>query len=61
MLWQGEYQGVNRLWLRWYDQDHYWLPTPAERAQKADERAQQQAQRAEPLAAHLRALGIDPE
>ncbi|MDX2256947.1 MAG: Uma2 family endonuclease [Pseudanabaenaceae cyanobacterium bins.39] len=36
-LWQGEYQGINRLWLRWYDQNHNWLPTPEEiQKQRAD-------------------------
>ena len=50
-LWEGEYQGINRLWLRWYDHNQNWIPTPAE----------QEAQRAERLAEQLRALGIDPE
>ena len=36
-LWHGEYQGINRLWLRWYDQNHDWLPTPEEiQKQRAD-------------------------
>jgi len=43
-LWEGEYQGINRLWLRWYDQNQNWLPTPAE---QATQQAQQEAQRAE--------------
>ena len=71
-LWQGEYQGVNRLWLRWYDRDNHWLLTPTERAdrraqqesqraEQADRRAQQESQRAERLAAQLKALGIEPE
>jgi hypothetical protein len=37
--------------LRWYDQNHNWLLTPAE----------EQFQRAERLADQLRALGVDPE
>lgn len=41
-LWQGSYQGVERLWLRWYDAQGNWMPTPAE--QEA-QRAQQQQQR----------------
>ena len=64
-LWEGEYQGINRLWLRWYDQNKNWIPTPAEeearRAEQANQRAEQANQRAEKLAAQLRALGIDPE
>jgi Uma2 family endonuclease len=50
-LWQGEYEGVNRLWLRWYDDNHNWILTPAEesaqRAQQEAQRAQQEAQRAQ--------------
>ncbi|MBH8573383.1 Uma2 family endonuclease [Nostocaceae cyanobacterium CENA369] len=49
-LWQGYYQGIERLWLRWYDADGNWLPTPVE----------QESQRAEKLAAKLRELGFDP-
>ncbi|MFP4694183.1 MAG: Uma2 family endonuclease [Halothece sp.] len=64
-LWEGEYQGINRLWLRWYDQNNNWIPTPAEqesqRAEQANQRAEQESQRAEHLAEQLRALGIDPE
>ncbi|MBU7582489.1 MAG: Uma2 family endonuclease [Nostoc sp. TH1S01] len=49
-LWQGSYQEIERLWLRWYDADGNWIPTPVE----------QENQRAERLAAKLRELGIDP-
>jgi len=49
-LWQGSYQGIERLWLRWYDATGNWVPTPVE----------QESQRAERLAARLRELGIDP-
>jgi Uma2 family endonuclease len=57
-LWQGAYQGMERLWLRWYDRDGQWLPTPTE---LASQRAEQERQRAERLAAQLRALGVEPE
>jgi Uma2 family endonuclease len=50
-LWEGEYQGINREWLRWYDQNQNWILTPAEqeaqRAQLASQQAEQEAQRAE--------------
>lgn len=49
-LWQGSYQGIERLWLRWYDATGNWIPTPVE----------QKSQRVEQLAARLRELGIDP-
>jgi len=44
-LWQGEYRGVNRQWLRWYDQDGNWMltETEQERQQKEQERQQKEA------------------
>jgi Uma2 family endonuclease len=53
-LWEGEYEGVRAVWLRWCDQEGNVIPTGAELAEA--ERA-----RAERLAARLRALGIDPD
>ncbi len=44
-LWQGRYQGQERLWLRWFDAQGNWIPT-------ADERAEQE--RREKDAAFLR-------
>ena len=50
-LWQGEYREVNRLWLRWYDADGNWIPTPVEqesqRADQESQRADQESQRAD--------------
>jgi Uma2 family endonuclease len=46
-LWQGEYQGINRLWLRWYDARGNWIPTEAEAAQQQAEAALQQAEAAQ--------------
>jgi Uma2 family endonuclease len=49
-LWQGNYQGINRLWLRWYDREQNWILTPAEqeaqRAEQETQRAEQETQRA---------------
>jgi Uma2 family endonuclease len=37
-LWQGEYELVNRLWLRWYDATGNWVLTDTEQAlQRSDE------------------------
>jgi len=33
-LWQGEYRGALRQWLRWYDAKGNWVPTEAEREQQ---------------------------
>ncbi|PLZ93563.1 hypothetical protein CI593_02295 [Fischerella thermalis CCMEE 5194] len=48
---KGNYQGIDRLWLRWYDVNGNWIPTSAE----------QERQRAERLAAKLPELGINPD
>ena len=53
-LWEGEFEGRQDVWLRWCYQDGTVLPT-------GDERAQQAEQRAEILAAQLRALGVNPD
>lgn len=53
-LWEGVYEGKQDTWLRWCDQHGRVIPTGAERAA-------QEAQRAERLAAKLRELGFDPD
>ena len=50
-LWQGTFQGIERLWLSWYDSQGNLIPTPAE----------QERSKAERLAAKLRELGVNPE
>jgi hypothetical protein len=59
------YQGLERQWLRFYDAQGTWIPTPQEReeqrAEREYQRAEQERQRADRLAAQLRALGIEPE
>jgi Uma2 family endonuclease len=34
-LWQGEFAGITRLWLRWYDAQNNWIPTDTEQ-ERAD-------------------------
>lgn len=53
-LWHGVYEGKEGLWLRWQDQDGNLILTGAERAERAERRAER-------LAAQLRALGVEPE
>jgi len=53
ILWEGMFEGQQQTWLRWCDQEGRVIPTGAERAGKL-------AERAERLAAQLRALGIEP-
>jgi Uma2 family endonuclease len=50
-LWQGSFEGIERLWLRWYDSAGNWVLTPVEK----------ERQRADKLAAKLRELGINPD
>ncbi len=50
-LWQGEYQGITRKWLRWVDDQGNWIPTPLEESEAKAAR----------LAQRLRELGIDPD
>ncbi len=33
-LWQGEYRGCTRKWLRWYDAKGHWIPTEAEKERR---------------------------
>lgn len=65
---RGNYSGVTREWLYWYDAEGTRYLTPeeqvkyqAQRAQQESQRAQNEAQRAEQLAQRLRELGIDPD
>jgi Uma2 family endonuclease len=60
-LWAGTFEERSDTWLRWCDQDGVVIPTGAERAAQERQRAETAHQRAERLAATLRALGIDPD
>ena len=68
VLWQGEYEGMQGIWLRWCNQAGEVLATGVEaataaqrRAESESRRAESEHERAEQLAAKLRALGIDPD
>jgi Uma2 family endonuclease len=50
-LWQGQYQNIDQLWLRWYDTTGNWVLTPTEKEQ----------QRTQRLIAQLRSLGVEPD
>lgn len=67
-VWQGSYAGVEGQWLRWYDVDDKWVPTPQERAEQAEHQLEQaehqlelERSRAQQLRERLRSLGIDPD
>ena len=73
--WQGTYNEVAAVWLRWATLEGVLLPMSQEqaeqerqraeqerqRAEQERQRAEQERQRAEQLAAQLRAMGIEPE
>jgi hypothetical protein len=73
-VWSGRYQGVDGLWLRWWNEKGDWVLMADERlvqaeslveqeqqrATQAEALAEQERQRAERLVAQLRALGIEP-
>ena len=44
-LWLGEFEGIHRCWLRWYDAEGNWIPTDAERERQRAEQAEGQLQR----------------
>ena len=72
---RGNYSGVTREWLYWYDADGKRYLTPeeqvkesaqrarqeADRAQQEADRADRLAERSDRLAQRLRELGIDPD
>ncbi|MEZ4866712.1 MAG: Uma2 family endonuclease [Caldilineaceae bacterium] len=60
-IWRGKYKNVNLPWLRAWNLEGNLLPTAEERAAQEAQRADQETERAERLAAKLRALGIDPD
>ncbi len=51
--WQGNYQGIERNWLRWYSGDGNLLLTDSEKLDMAERRTKALAER-------LAALGVDP-
>ncbi|RCJ18190.1 hypothetical protein A6770_06340 [Nostoc minutum NIES-26] len=56
-LYLGIYQGL----LRFFTRDGQLVPTPEETVEQVEQRAQQEAEKAERLAAKLRELNIDPD
>jgi Uma2 family endonuclease len=39
-VWQGAFQGMERLWLRWFDRSGNWIPTPEEYERQRADRAE---------------------
>ncbi len=67
-VWQGEKEGRNGFWLRWWNADGELLSWAVEqiqqerqRAEQEQQRAEQERQRAERLSELLRSQGINPD
>ncbi|MEG4498699.1 Uma2 family endonuclease [Microcoleus sp. F10-C6] len=58
---RGNYSGVTREWLYWYDADGKRYLTPEEQVKHEAQRAEQLDRRAQQLAQRLRELGVDPD
>ena len=58
-LWQGEFEGINRRWLRWYDALGNWVLTDAERERQKRLELAQKLKSLSPE--QLTALGINLE
>ncbi len=61
VLWQGNFENIERLWLRWFTAEGELILTPNEEAAAAQQEAAEARQRAERLAAKLRELNINLE
>ncbi len=46
-LWSGDYRGISRLWLRWYDEQGDWVLTEAEQERRLKEQERQRADQSE--------------
>ncbi len=55
-LWQGSYQQVKGLWLRFYNGENHWIETPSERAQREQQRANREQVRADRAELELQQL-----
>lgn len=53
-IWHGKYRNLDLPWMRWWSSEGDLIPT-------GHERAEQERERAERLAAKLRSLGLDPD
>jgi hypothetical protein len=67
-IWQGHYLNLELPWLRWWDAQGNLLLNGQEKAalaetqtEQAETQLQQERQRAERLAALLRAQGVEPD
>lgn len=60
-LWEGEFEGLEALWIRWTDGNGNLLPMPIEEKADLINRAENAEEKARKLADKLRELGVNPE
>lgn len=60
-IWEGTKENLTTKWLRWWDEQGNLLLWSSELVEQEKHRAEHEKQRAEKLAAQLRAAGIEPE
>ncbi len=60
-LWQGFWLKQERPWLRWYDHEGNWVPTPEERENQFAEQAVQQTEQAQQRAMHAEQRAMHAE
>ncbi len=60
-LWQGSFQEIERLWLRWFTLEGKLISVPTEEVIAAKQEAAKAKTRAEKLAERLRQLGVNPD
>ena len=62
-LWLGEFEGITRQWLRWYDSEGNWIPTDTELAQQKAQQERQEKelaqQQVEQAQAQLRQVALN--
>ncbi|QDZ41427.1 Uma2 family endonuclease [Euhalothece natronophila Z-M001] len=52
-LWQGRYEGIERLWLHWFDEEGNWIPTTVEREEQKRKQLNEEQRRVATLQAEL--------
>lgn len=60
-MWEGTRENLTTKWLRWWDEQENLLLWSSELVEQKQQELEQEKQRAEKLAAQLRAAGIEPE
>ncbi len=60
-LWQGVYEGLDRLWLRWYDAEGHWILTEEEAAQQRVLEAEQRVLESKQQALEAKQQALEAE